>query len=273
MDFLKKHSSTIISVLATIVVGYLGVIWSQSQFKKAEFERRDRAKTELVEIIEEHVINQKPISPARLSRLIDIKCYEQEIADEFIPIELIKSAESNLMESRHLDFKQKENYKILFDSIYLTFIPTVVSQLNSDSTSFAFKNPELISKLYKNINDCKTSEATKNLKELISSFSIEYKTISEEAAERKSGRSISSIVHLFNTTSGRVLLVSFMLIYILMMLRTIKGSLRARNDALEKIKQSELMLKDLMIKEQEEKDLLKKIDKKTDDITKDKACA
>ncbi len=72
-------------------------------------------------LIEEHVINKSFIDQARLERIISTRKIEEKITQQINSFELLRMAEYNILNSRHLDFRQKTEYKQLFDSIYTCF--------------------------------------------------------------------------------------------------------------------------------------------------------
>jgi len=234
-NFFKKHLATILSILATIVVGYFGIVWSQNQFRKAEEERKDRVKEEIVSIIEEHVINKKPITPSRLNRLTEIKCQNEGIPSVFTSYELLENAEYNLLESRHLDFSKKEEYKVLFDSIYQIFIPNVFLRLRNDSTTIFSKNPELVENLMQNLNSCKTTESITNLETLISIYEIEINSLKKNQQKSEVQERIDDFM---NTPFGIVLIIFFTIIYFAVMYPLVKRILK-RNINIKNRKQKE----------------------------------
>lgn len=244
IETIKTHSatiiSTIISIIFTIIVGYVGVVWSQNQFKKAEVERRDRVKKELLEIIEEHIVNQKTIKPTRLYRLIENKCSQNDVTP-FKPIELIKNSESNILESKHIDFQQKEQYKTVFDSIYLNFNSILfdLEGISSDSLSFALRNPELIASLTKNIVECNTEKANKDLKNLIVTISSRQSLSSNSNSgnpNKKTGIFGLVMIFLFTNPILTIVFFTFLIFFMKKLRELLEKKIKIRENTNHNIK-------------------------------------
>ena len=76
LDNTKKKKSwiaptitTLVGVAVSVLVAWYQISLSEEQTQEAERERSKSGKSELVQIVEEHVINQDPLDISRLSRL------------------------------------------------------------------------------------------------------------------------------------------------------------------------------------------------------------
>ncbi len=62
-------------------------------------------------IVEEHVLNDKPINLARLARLVDQRRRAERIATVITLAEILEQSEFNILNSRYLPFEKKEALK------------------------------------------------------------------------------------------------------------------------------------------------------------------
>ena len=166
--------TTIISIVATVVVGWYTFQLTESRKAEALIEREIKVKSELVSLIEQNVINGTPLETIRLSRIIEAKKKEEDIEREFSPVELIKVSELNLLTSNHLSSEQKEVYKTLYDSIYGGFI---ASEDFLVTDTLIINNPDLVSNLIREINNGQNNEATSSLRLLLSTYNSEIERL------------------------------------------------------------------------------------------------
>ena len=151
--------TTLLGIAATVAVGWYQLSQAERQALLAEEERARAARERLVSIVEEHVLNDKPIDVPRLVRLIDQRRRQERVAISITVAELLEQAEFNILGSRYLSFDRKQALKGVFDTLYSdvstrTFAPYSPSTPNAD----------LLNSLARQIQDGKTSEALQTLK-------------------------------------------------------------------------------------------------------------
>ena len=137
--------TTLITIAVTIAAAWFTISRSEKQAILSEAERARNVKNNLVSIIEEHVINQKPMDYIRLMRLIELKSREEKLITRITARNLIEQAEYNILNSRYLDFKQKETYKAIFDQWYKEMIPAEYSPFKENP------HADLLNELARNI--------------------------------------------------------------------------------------------------------------------------
>lgn len=177
----KKNYSiivtTIISIAATIIVGWLTLKYGANKYEEAEFERKLKVEGQIVRLIEQNIIDQTPLEIVRLKRLIEAKCRVEKISNNFLIKELVEAAELNLSSSDYLDKNQKEKYKQVFDSIYTQITPNL-SILNNDT--LADKNSEVIKTTITAIQECDVKKAVKGIDELLAIHNKEIKNLKKQ---------------------------------------------------------------------------------------------
>lgn len=153
--------ATLLGILATIGVGWYQLSKTEAQTALAEQERTLAVRTSLVSILEEHVLNDKPISLPRLARLIDQRRSAQQIVSPISLSDVIEEAEYNILKSAYLPFERKESLKSVFDALYdelgsREFIPYSQEAPNAD----------LVNELAGQIQEGKSAEALSTLTRL-----------------------------------------------------------------------------------------------------------
>lgn len=152
-----------ITIVVAIVATWFTLNYSKEQAVLAEAERVRNVRDSLVSIIEEHIINQKPINYIRLVRLIELKSRTEKLVTKINTKDLIEQAEYNILISKYLDFNQKEKYMVIFD------------QLHKEMTSEEFSpikdipQAELLNKLARNIQERKIDNSLILLKQYVES--------------------------------------------------------------------------------------------------------
>jgi len=152
---------TVLTVAVTIAVALYTVNRSERQTVLAEAERARSVKSNLVSIIEEHVINQKPIDCIRLMRLIELKSHDERLATPITARQLIEQAEYNILNSRYLDFDQKENFKSVFDKLYMEMVSEEYSPFKD------VPHTQLLNKLARSIQQGKSEESLSLLSQYV----------------------------------------------------------------------------------------------------------
>jgi hypothetical protein len=159
--------TTLITIAVTIAAAWFTISRSERQAILAEAERVRNVKNNLVSIIEEHVINQKPVDYIRLIRLIELKSCEEKLTTRITARNLIEQAEYNILNSRYLDFKQKENYEAIFDQWYKEMIPAGYSPFEE------IPHADVLNKLAQDIQEGNIEGSLKLLNQYVENMSVE----------------------------------------------------------------------------------------------------
>ena len=117
-NWLATTISTLIGVIAAVFLTWYQISLNEEQTLEAEKERSKSVKNELVQIVEEHVINQRPLDISRLSRLVDFRSRQENLLSTPSVSEIIESSEFNILKSQYLEFESKQQFKKVFDGIY-----------------------------------------------------------------------------------------------------------------------------------------------------------
>jgi hypothetical protein len=175
--WLSPVITTVISILVAIGLTWYQINRAETEAAEAEIERVKSVKSTMISIVEDHVINKQPIDISRLSRLIDVKSREANINSTIRVLEIVQLAELNILNSGYLDFKTKEEFKKVFDSIY----KNVRNEYKINHTDV--KHAALIEDVVSSIKLGKMEESVGNLQLLVEAYSSDIKTL--EAKQRK----------------------------------------------------------------------------------------
>jgi len=110
--------TTLVGVIATIVVAWYQLKTGEEQALQAALERERSVVQNVVKIVEEHVINNNSVDIPRLARLIDLRTREEKLPNKISVLQIIQKAEFNIINSSYLEFEKKNEYKKVFDEIY-----------------------------------------------------------------------------------------------------------------------------------------------------------
>lgn len=192
--------TTVITIIVTLAAAWYTIYRSEKQAVLAEAERVRSVRDNLVSIIEEHVINRKNLDFARLVRLIGVKSRSEELTSTIVARDLVEQAEYNILNSRYLDFKQKDEYKVVFDEFYKSISPKDYS-LYKD-----IPHAELLNQVAKNIREGNTKTSLDNLNQFVEKYIADLAEI-----ERKSTPKTS----FFKALLEKPTFVIFMVIYLI----------------------------------------------------------
>ncbi len=194
----KRWVTVLVTIIVTLAAAWYTINRSERQAILAEAERAKSVKNNLVSIIEEHIINQKPMDCARLMRLIELKSQEERLITRFTARDIIEKAEYNIINSRYLDFKKKEEYKAGFDELYKEIIPVEFAPFKDIAQA------ELLNKLAKNIQERNPEESLNLLSEYVDKVNIERSNL-----EKKSVAEISLFEALFQKPTFYILMLAY----------------------------------------------------------------
>lgn len=85
--------TTLIGVLATIVVALYQLKIGEEQALQAALERERSVIENVVKIVEEHIINNNSVDISRLARLIDLRTREEKLQNKISVLQIIQKAE------------------------------------------------------------------------------------------------------------------------------------------------------------------------------------
>jgi hypothetical protein len=165
-----------------ILIGWYTIYRTERQAVLAESERARSVRASIVAIVEEHVVNGKSIESSRLARLIELKRKEERLTTPILLADVIEEAEFNILSTRYLDFKQKENYKDVFVKLHQDLEPPPQFKSYSEGP-----HVELVNDLAKSIQDGKSAEALEKLDRLFSLFRADTPASASRAGRFFSG--------------------------------------------------------------------------------------
>jgi len=110
--------TTLVGVIATIIVAWYQLKTGEEQALQAALERERSVIHNVVKIVEEQVINNNSVDIPRLARLIDLRTREEKLPNKISVLQIIQKAEFNIINSSYLEFEKKNEYKKVFDEIY-----------------------------------------------------------------------------------------------------------------------------------------------------------
>ncbi|MGF1718172.1 hypothetical protein L4D08_25250 [Photobacterium chitinilyticum] len=200
--------TTLIGIIATIIVAWYQLNVSEEQAQQAALERERSVKSNIVKIVEEHVINDNTLDVARLARLIDLRSREERLNRKISVLEVLQKAEFNIINSSYLEFKKKDKYKQTFDKIYAT-----ISFGGLDN--YSGKHENVANELAKAIRSGDNEVAITALGSLLDLFNKDI-----EDAESKSGNLIISISKLLEPRFFLIIIgVQAVLMFLLSLIR------------------------------------------------------
>lgn len=110
--------TTLVGVVVSVLVAWYQINLAEKQVQEAEKERAKSVKSELVQIVEEHIINKSPLDISRLSRLADFRSRGENLLISPTVSEIVENAEFNIVKSQYLEFNKKLEFKEVFNNIY-----------------------------------------------------------------------------------------------------------------------------------------------------------
>lgn len=170
--------TTLIGVAVSLLVAWYQIALSEEQALQAEIERSKAVKNELIQIVEEHVINKKPLDVSRLARLSEFRAKQERLLLVPSVSEIVEGAEFNILKSQYLEFEKKELFKEIFNSIY--------SELSASSKinyTGIFENS--VNDLYSSIQSGNVNESSSKLNKLLSDFNTKIEELNAEKAIRE----------------------------------------------------------------------------------------
>ncbi len=202
-----------LNIVATVFIGLvipIGIAWytiyrSESQAVLAEAERARNVRASIVAIVEESVINEKPLETSRIARLIDLRRTEDRVTTPISAAEVVGEAEFNILNTRYLDFKQKDKYKNVFDDLYKDLRSNQFTTFKND-----VPHADLLNDLAKSIQEAKAGEALGKLAAVVESYRSD---LSRAESNKPKKLTWDDFMHVFVQTRFIVIFVLYIIIF------------------------------------------------------------
>ena len=206
--------TTLIGILVSILVAWYQINLSKEQALEAEKERAKSVRNELIQIVEEHVINKKPLDSSRLARLSEFKAKQENLLIIPTVYEIVENAEFNILKSQYLEFEKKQQFKDIFDGIYSDL--AVSSNINYTGP---FENT--VNDIYATIQSGNSKEAPAKINKLVNDFNAKISELETKLSIRNKTNIRDIFYILINKPEIMVItLISYiLLLYIFMSAR------------------------------------------------------
>jgi hypothetical protein len=160
-NWLTLVLTTLIGVAATVGVGWYQLYRAEKEAVLAEQERARVVRQSLVSIVEEHVLNDKPIALGQLARLIDQRRRDERVNTIITLSEVLEQVEFNILNTRYLSFERKEALKPVFQTLYSELGTRAFAAYPPEA-----RNADLLNELARHIQEGKSEDALETLKRL-----------------------------------------------------------------------------------------------------------
>ena len=199
-DWFGYTFTTVIGIVATVIVAWYQLYAAQNEAAAAELERARAVKQSAVAIVEEQALNGKKLEVERLTRLVDQRRRDERVSIPISASEVVEQAEFNIASSHHLSIEKKDDIKPIFDAFYTEINARSFQPFTGKTT-----NAELLNQLAKKIQDGKTIEALPLLKRLDESYAKEL----SEAKRRTSLNFFDAFTELFSSPTKTAFFLVF----------------------------------------------------------------
>lgn len=213
----------VIGAILTLGTTYYTIYEGNKQAVEAESERYIKVKDNIVSIVEEHIVNQKKVDLFSIQRIIDIRIKEEKVTIPISVSDIISQAEYNILNSRHLDIRKKEEYEKAINEIHKSFL--------ADSTfDFSkYKEADLIKSIRLEINKANSQEAAKLLLVLVDKYEASLKE--NEGVKTKVDK--NAFEFLFDKPSLLLMVVAVYGVFATAFLSFYRKRLRRRREEIE----------------------------------------
>lgn len=231
-NWIAPTLTTLVGVAVSLLVAWYQISLSEEQAQEAERERSKSVKSELVQIVEEHVINQDPLDVSRLSRLAEFRSREERLLTTPTVSEIVESAEFNIIKSQYLEYDKKQKFKEIFNDIYSEiYIP--------DAARYSGLSEGAVNDILTSINEGNNKDVSSKVIKLATDFSARIEEL--EARDKiREKKSFTDFVKVFIDKPELLIAATFIyavMLYALMLLRR-----KLKNDRLIRVKiESEIM--------------------------------
>ena len=218
-DWFGYTFTTVVGILATVIVAWYQLYAAQNEAAAAELERARAVKQSAVAIVEEQALNGKRLEVERLTRLVDQRRRDERVSIPITASEIVEQAEFNIASSHHLSVEKKDEIKPIFDAFY-----TEINARSFQPFSGKTTNAELLNQLAKKIQEGKSSEALPLLKRLDESYSKEL----AESKRRPSLNFFDAVSEVFSSPIKTAFFLVFFVVYLIGATKVLNHYMRRR---------------------------------------------
>ena len=213
--------TTLIGIIVSIVVAWYQINLSEEQTLQAENERTKAVKNELVLIVEEHVINQKPLDISRLARMSEFRAKQEKLLIIPSVSEIIENAEFNILKSQYLEFEKKQLFKVIFNGIYAELtIP------QDAKYSGLFENT--VNEIYASLQKGSTKGISVKVNKLVSDFNLKISELEAVKGVREKTNINDMIKAILDQPGILIIVMSMYMVISYMMVLYLKKKRRHR---------------------------------------------
>ncbi|WP_140418319.1 hypothetical protein [Shewanella sp. Shew256] len=206
-NWLTPTITTLVGVAVSVLVAWYQINLNDEQIQEAEKERSKSVKSELVQIVEEHVINRKPLDISRLSRLADFRSREENLLVTPTVSEIVENAEFNIIKSQYLEFDKKLEFKEIFNTIYAEIYAP-------DSLVYSGLSENAVNDILASLNEGNNKDVSAKVIKLATDFSSKIEELEAKSSIRDR-TSIADFVKIFIEKPEVLLLASVLYVGVL----------------------------------------------------------
>lgn len=206
--------TTLVGVVVSLLVAWYQINLSDEQIQEAEKERSKSVKRELVQIVEEHIINQKPLDISRLSRLADFRAQEENLLTAPTVSEIVENSEFNIIKSQYLEFDKKQQFKEIFNGIYAEIY-------TPDKVDYSGMSENAVNDILASINEGNNKEVSAKIIKLATDFSSKIEEL-EAQSKTRDKKSLTDFIKVLLEKPEIWLIATLiyaMILYVLMYIR------------------------------------------------------
>ncbi|MCQ2048653.1 Uncharacterised protein [Stutzerimonas stutzeri] len=224
--------TTLVGVAVSVLVAWYQISLSEEQIQEAEKERSKSVKSELIQIVEEHVINQDQLDISRLSRLAEFRAREERLLITPTVSEIVEGAEFNIIKSQYLEYEKKQKFKEIFNEIYNEIY-------TPDKANYTGISENAVNDILASINGGNNKDASTKVIKLATDFSSRIEELEAKNKSRET-KSFTDFVRIL-IDKPEVLIIAFFA-YAIMLYGITMYLRKLRSDKLLRVKlQSEIM--------------------------------
>lgn len=160
-DWFNLIVGGVIGLLITVCATWYQQYNSDKEATEAELERSQSVRNSVISIVEEQALNNVPIDPARVHRIIEQRRRENKVSLSISINDVVEQAEFNIASSPHLSIHRKEEIKDIFENFY-----GEIANRTFEEFSDSDQNSQLLNEIARSIKNGKTADALNALKSL-----------------------------------------------------------------------------------------------------------
>ena len=233
--------TTLIGIVVTLLVAWYQSVQNVEQARAAEIERQKSVLQNLVQIVEEHIINDTKIDLSRLARLSEFRTRDEKLSTTISVSRVIEKAEFNIINSQYLDLAQKDKYKKSFDDLYKD-----LSAYNK--FEYEGRHSSLVQELTESMNNGSNEEQMTNLGRLLEAFNQDY------VESQKISKEPKSILFVIDSLGDKLPLFAGVMVFLTIFIQLFERDYRrrARRREYERLKEKEEIMKDMLRRQREQ---------------------